>query len=145
MKRMTYRLVVAVMAFGLGLACADLVSALTPSHEGVSLTEGLTPQHDLYREAVLRGELSRLRGLIDRYAAEHAGGLRPATYPRSLDDLVREGYLAELPVDPMTGERDWQPEGIVCLSSGRGNYLAVLGVRSKSSAVSSEGTRYNEW
>ena len=60
---------------------------------------------DLYREVMLRAELSRLRGLLDQYAAEHAGGLRPDGYPRSLDDLVREGYLPEIPVDPITGGR----------------------------------------
>jgi hypothetical protein len=95
----------------LSAAAADLFRALTPSPEEISLSDELTPQSDLYREAMLRSELSRLRGLLDQYAARHAGGRRPSSYPQSLDDLVREGYLPELPVDPMTGERDWQPEG----------------------------------
>jgi hypothetical protein len=145
MKRKMYCLVAGLVAFGLGMTCADLFRALTPSPEEVSLSSELMPQPDFYREAMLRGELSRLRGLIDQYAAEHAGGLRPATYPRSLDDLVREGYLSELPVDPMTGERDWQSEGPMCLSSGGAHYIAIFDVHSKSSAVSSEGTRYSEW
>jgi general secretion pathway protein G len=144
-RRMTSCLVAGLVAFGLGLACADLFRALTPSPEEISLSDELTPQPDLYREAMLRGELSRLRGLLDQYAAGHAGGLRPSSYPRSLDDLVREGYLPELPVDPMTGERDWQPEGPACLSSGGAYYLAIFSVHSKSSAIASDGTRYSEW
>jgi general secretion pathway protein G len=145
MKRMTYRLIVAIFAFGLGLACVGLFRALTPSREEVSLAGELMTQPDLYREFMLRGELSRLRGLLDQYAAEHAVGLRPATYPRSLDDLVREGYLPELPLDPITGERDWQAEQVVCLSSGRAQPMVVIDVHSKSSAISSEGTPYNQW
>src|SRR5215204_3630609 len=131
MKRMTYCLVAGLVAFGLGVGCADLFRALTPSPEEISLSDELMPQPDLYREAMLRGELFRLRGLLDQYAAEHAGGLRPTSYPRSLDDLVLEGYLPELPVDPMTGERDWQPEGPMCLSAGGAHYFEISGVRSK--------------
>ena len=145
MKRMTYCLIVAVLTFSFGWACTGLFRALILSREEVSLATELMPQPDLYREALLRAELSRLRGLLDQYAAEHAVGLRPATPPRSLDDLVREGYLPELPVDPVTGRRDWQAEEMGCPSSGRWYSWGVVDVHSKSSAVSSEGTRYSEW
>lgn len=53
------------------------------------------------REAVLRDNLFQMRKLIDQYAADKG------KLPQALDDLVTSGYLREIPVDPMTGERDW--------------------------------------
>jgi len=90
------------------------------------------------REAVLRDDLSKLRSLIDQYAADKQ------KLPQSLDDLVSGGYMRELPKDPITGQADWtvttgdDPN----LSSGE---QGVTDVHSASSDVSSEGTRYNEW
>ena len=55
------------------------------------------------REAVLKQNLFTLRSLINQY------GLDKQKAPQSLDDLVQAGYLKELPIDPITGQRDWQP------------------------------------
>jgi general secretion pathway protein G len=55
------------------------------------------------REAVLKQNLFTLRNLISQY------GLDKQKAPQSLDDLVQAGYLKEIPVDPVTGQRDWQP------------------------------------
>lgn len=52
-------------------------------------------------ESVLRDNLFQLRKVIDMYAAE-MGEL-----PQTLDDLVQVGYLREVPVDPITGKKDW--------------------------------------
>ena len=54
------------------------------------------------REEVLRDTLFQFRKLIDTYAADH-GAL-----PQTLDDLVRAGYLREVPDDPMTKRKDWR-------------------------------------
>lgn len=54
------------------------------------------------REAVLKQNLFTLRSLISQY------GLDKQKAPQSLDDLVQAGYLKELPIDPVTGQRDWQ-------------------------------------
>src|SRR6266550_9632789 len=53
------------------------------------------------REAVLRDDLSKLRTLIDQYAADKQ------KLPQSLDELVSSGYMRELPKDPITGQADW--------------------------------------
>src|SRR5207237_7197842 len=53
------------------------------------------------REAVLRDDLYKMRSLLDQYAADKQ------KLPQSLDDLVTEGYMRELPQDPITGQKDW--------------------------------------
>ena len=48
------------------------------------------------RESVLKDDLFQMRKMIDQYAADKG------KLPQSLDDLVNDGYLRELPVDPIT-------------------------------------------
>ena len=55
------------------------------------------------KEAVLREDLFRMRDAIDQYYADKA------KYPASLDALVSEGYLRQVPKDPITNSTDtWQ-------------------------------------
>src|SRR5579859_4238872 len=55
------------------------------------------------REAVLKEDLHTMRSAIDSYTADKQKA------PQSLDDLVTEGYLKEIPTDPMTRAKDtWQ-------------------------------------
>ena len=49
------------------------------------------------KESVLKNNLFTLRTQIDNYSADKAKA------PQNLQDLVTEGYLQKLPVDPMTG------------------------------------------
>jgi general secretion pathway protein G len=90
------------------------------------------------REAVLRDDLSKMRTLIDQYAADKQ------KLPQSLDNLVTEGYMRELPKDPMTGQADWTPTTGDDPNSITGEQ-GVTDVHSSSTDVSSEGTPYNEW
>src|SRR5215813_8621217 len=53
------------------------------------------------RETVLRDDLYKMRSLLDQYAADKG------KLPQSLDDLVTSQYMRELPVDPITGQKDW--------------------------------------
>jgi general secretion pathway protein G len=52
------------------------------------------------REAVLKENLFRLREVIDQY--HHDKGKYPATLPT----LVQEGYLRDMPLDPITQSSD---------------------------------------
>lgn len=53
------------------------------------------------REAVQQQNLETINKVIEAYRLDkHAS-------PQSLDDLVSAGYLAKLPLDPMTGKDDW--------------------------------------
>lgn len=89
-------------------------------------------------EAVLRQDLYDMRKLLDQYAADKG------KLPQSLDDLVSEHYMREIPKDPMTGEKDWTVETGDDPNSTSGEQ-GVINVRSASPDVSLEGTPYSEW
>ena len=90
------------------------------------------------REATLRDDLFQMRKMIDQYAADKG------QLPQAPEDLVTGGYLREIPVDPITRERDWNFE------TGEDPHLAegkqgITNVHSASPDSSSEGTPYSEW
>jgi len=89
-------------------------------------------------ETILRDNLFQLRKTIDLYAADR-GAL-----PQSLDDLVKAGYLREVPDDPITEKKDWKiviDDDPGSTKGGKG----MVNVHSASTARSSRGTPYNEW
>ena|SRR5882724_865312 len=90
------------------------------------------------REAVLRDDLFSMRKLLDQYAADKQ------KLPTQLSDLVSEGYMRELPKDPITGAADWTVitgEDPNSSTSESG----VTDVHSASPDTSSEGTPYSDW
>ena len=90
------------------------------------------------REAVLRQNLHEMRRMLDQYAADKG------KLPQTLDDLVSAGYLRDVPVDPITGERDWQTEtGPDPFSAN--SESGIINVRSAAPGTSSDGTPYNQW
>jgi general secretion pathway protein G len=91
------------------------------------------------REATLREDLFQMRKMIDQYYADKA------KLPQSLDDLVTAGYIQEIPIDPMTDQRDWQPEFGEDPGS-TDNTQGLVNVRSASNDLDSDGSRrYSEW
>jgi general secretion pathway protein G len=90
------------------------------------------------RESVLRDDLHQMRKLIDQFSADKA------KLPQSLDDLVSEGYMREVPTDPMTGQKDWAITTGEDPNSSEGEQ-GMVDVHSGSQDVSSEGTPYSEW
>lgn len=91
------------------------------------------------KESVLRQNLFTLRVVIDEYTYDKTKA------PQSLQDLVSEGYLRQLPVDPMTGEADWNIIMEDALTSVNQTEPGIYDIRSKSDKKSLEGTPYNEW
>src|SRR5437667_5577571 len=90
------------------------------------------------RETVLRDDLFKMRSLLDQYAADKG------KLPQSLDDLVTEHYLREVPKDPITDAKDWT------VVTGEDPYSTegasgVTDVHSSSGDTSTEGTPYGEW
>ena len=90
------------------------------------------------RESVLRYDLHRMRELIDQFAADKG------RLPQSLDELVTEGYMREVPVDPFTNQKDWAIATGEDPNSNDGQ-SGMTDVHSSSGDVSSEGTPYSEW
>lgn len=91
------------------------------------------------KESVLRQNLFTLRTVIDEFTYDKAKA------PQSLQDLVSEGYLRQIPVDPMTAQPDWQVVMEDAISSVNQTEPGIFDVRSKSDKKSLEGTAYNEW
>ena len=90
------------------------------------------------KETVLRDNLYQLRKAIDLYGADKG------KLPQSLDDLVAAGYLREIPLDPITGEKDWMVESGEDPNSLRGEQ-GITNVRSASPDPSTEGKPYSEF
>lgn len=119
------------------------------------------------KELELRQALRKIRTALDRFQVDmqRLGGVRELLlsaaneewYPEKLEWLV-EGvdtgdavgtkikYLRRIPVDPMTGKREWatrssrdRPEAL--FSDG----VNIFDVRSKSDKVALDGTKYSQW
>jgi general secretion pathway protein G len=92
------------------------------------------------REAVLKEDLFRMRDAIDQYYADKT------KYPASLQDLVSDGYLREIPVDPFTNSKEtWQAVNAETKVSDTTSEPGVYDVKSGSEETSLDGTRYAEW
>jgi general secretion pathway protein G len=90
------------------------------------------------RESVLKDDLYKIRSLIDQFAADKG------RLPQSLDEIVSEGYMREVPIDPFTGQKDWAIQMGDDPNSLQGEQ-GMVDVHSSSAEVSTEGTPYSEW
>lgn len=92
------------------------------------------------KESVLKQNLFTLRTMIDEYTYDKQKA------PQSLQELVGEGYLRQVPVDPMTGSNNtWRT---IMEESGSGtsqNEPGIFDVRSGSEKTSLEGSPYADW
>jgi general secretion pathway protein G len=91
------------------------------------------------KESVLHQNLTSLRNVIDEYTYDKAKA------PQALEDLVREGYLRQVPTDPITGQADWEVVMEDAMTSVNQTEPGIFDVKSKSDKKSLEGTLYNEW
>jgi general secretion pathway protein G len=92
------------------------------------------------KETLLKQNLFTLRNVIDEYTFDKKAA------PQSLNDLVREGYLRAVPIDPITGnEKSWRLIIEDALTSVDQTQPGIFDVRSGSDQKSLEGTAYSEW
>jgi general secretion pathway protein G len=93
------------------------------------------------KESVLRTNLFTLRTVIDNYTYDKMKA------PQTLQELVSEGYLRDVPVDPMTGSNQtWQTIMEPATSSVDQSNPGIFDVKSGSEKTSPlEGTTYAEW
>ena len=119
------------------------------------------------KELELRQALRTIREALDRFQfdterypgirAQYLNATNEEGYPEELDWLVegveigdaagtRIKYLRRIPIDPMTGEREWgtrssrdRPDAL--FSDG----INIFDVYTKSDKVGLDGTRYQQW
>lgn len=92
------------------------------------------------RESVLRQNLFTMRTVIDEFTYDKQKA------PQNLEDLVREGYLRQIPIDPVTGNNTgWKIIMEEAASSVSQSEPGIFDVRSSSEKISLEGTKYSEW
>jgi len=90
------------------------------------------------REAVLKDDLRKMRSLIDQFAADKG------CLPQLLDEHASEVYMREIPVDPFTGQKEWQQEMGEDPNSLEGG-TGLTDVHSLAEDTASDGTSYREW
>ena len=92
------------------------------------------------KESVLRNNLFTLRTMIDEYTIDKQKA------PESLQDLVSEGYLRQIPQDPMTGsDQTWHIIMEDASVGGNNSPPGIFDVKSGSDKTSLEGTQYSDW
>jgi general secretion pathway protein G len=104
------------------------------------------------KEAVLRTNLRTIREVIDQHYGDKG------FYPETLDALVEEGYLRDVPLDPITEEATWglvyeespddinDPDSIAWgVDLEVGGAAGIIDVYSLSEDSSLDGTPYAEW
>ena len=92
------------------------------------------------REAVLREDLHIMRAAIDSYTMDKQKA------PQSLDDLVQEGYLKNIPEDPITHSNEtWVTDTSDTLSSVDETDPGIVDVHSGAEESASDGQSYSTW
>ena len=92
------------------------------------------------KESLLKNNLFTMRTVIDEYTFDKQKA------PQTLDDLVNDGYLRGIPVDPITGSsQTWRVIMEDAISSVDQTQPGIFDVRSGSDQKSLEGTLYSEW
>ena len=92
------------------------------------------------REAVLREDLHTMRDAIDSYTMDKQKA------PQSLDDLVQNGYLRDIPMDPMTHTKDsWVTNTSDAMFNIDQTEPGIDDVHSGSDETGSDGQPYSSW
>jgi len=92
------------------------------------------------KESVLKNNLFTLRTVIDEFTLDKGKA------PQSLQDLVSEGYLRNVPIDPITNsDQSWKTIMEDATTSVNQTEPGIFDVRSGSDKTSLEGTPYADW
>lgn len=92
------------------------------------------------KESVLKNNLFTLRTVIDEYTYDKQKA------PQTLEDLVSDGYLRQVPIDPMTGSADsWKLIMEDATNAANQTEPGIWDVRSGADGTSLEGTPYSDW
>ena len=92
------------------------------------------------KESVLKNNLFTLRTVIDNYTYDKQKA------PQSLQDLVSDGYLREIPMDPITASNQtWKIIMEDATQSVNQSEPGIFDVRSGSDKMGLDGTQYSDW
>ena len=92
------------------------------------------------KESVLKNNLFTLRTVIDNYTYDKQKA------PQSLQDLVQEGYLRDIPMDPILGNnQSWRTVMEDASQSVNQAEPGIFDVKSGSDKTGLDGTAYSEW
>lgn len=92
------------------------------------------------KESVLKNNLFTMRTVIDEYTYDKQKA------PQSLNDLVSDGYMRQIPVDPITNTADsWKLIMEDAANTVNQSQPGIFDIRSGSDKISLEGTPYSEW
>jgi general secretion pathway protein G len=92
------------------------------------------------KESVLRSNLMSMRQVIDEYTYDKQKA------PQALQDLVQEGYLRQVPNDPMTDSNTtWRTVMEDALQSVDQTEPGIFDVHSGSDKNALDGTPYADW
>ena len=92
------------------------------------------------KETVLRNNLFTMRSMIDEYTIDKGKA------PETLQDLVSEGYLRQIPQDPITGsDQTWHVIMEDTPIGGATSSPGVFDVKSGSDRTALDGTPYADW
>lgn len=91
-------------------------------------------------EAVLKEDLWRMRDVIQQYYADKN------KWPASLQDLVSEGYLRQVPEDPFTNSADtWVTVPAEPDPANPSSEPGIEDVKSGAEGTALDGSRYADW
>ncbi len=92
------------------------------------------------KESVLKDTLFHMRDVIDQYYADKG------KYPYELNDLVIDGYLRRMPVDPITGSStSWVVDFAEIGQVDEEEQPGIWDVHSGSDEKALDGSLYNTW
>lgn len=87
------------------------------------------------REVALRANLKAMREAIDQFYQD------TGKWPSSLEDLVKNRYLREIPVDPVAGDANsW-----TTVKQTGTMIVGIRDIRSGAQGTPRDGTRYEDW
>lgn len=91
-------------------------------------------------EAVLKENLFRMNDAIDQFYADKN------KWPSDLAELASEGYIREIPIDPMTKSKDtWTTTQAEPDANNPASQVGIYSVKSGSDRIALDGTRYSDW
>jgi general secretion pathway protein G len=90
------------------------------------------------KESVLMNNLFTLRTVIDNYTYDKEKA------PQSLQDLVSDGYLKRIPLDPITNTSEWKIVMEDASQAINQSEPGIFDIHSNSDKIGLDGTPYSE-